>query len=187
MLMKGIDGNTEQTLRINAEGQAYVLSEVHTEARHRSNDGDLYLGKSGYVTSSASADVFSVIYWLKNDSTTKDIHIGHLRTCNELTGRWRMIVDSTAVSSSTTVVPLNMNRGKKSNVLDATAEYGVAGATLTGGAEIATWINADGHSTEDFAGSIILGANDTIAFEYAPFAATANPVCVTMEIWQPSE
>ncbi len=178
------DASTQKAAIVDSEGFLYSLSQVHTEARHNAGLGRSFLLSSGFVTCSATGDTFASIFYFKNSSTTKVIHFGYFRTCNEVPAKWRMIKNPTSISNSTAITPLNLNF-ESNVVLDATAEFGSATSTTTGGTEIATWIQpGPGHSDPDWAGGLILGPNDSIALEMAPFASVAGEVCITNEVWQ---
>ncbi len=178
------DASTQRSQDVTIDGQALVQAEVHTEARHHSERGEAFIVRSGFVTSSATADVFVSLIFLKNDSTTKQLHIGYLRTCNEVAAKWKLIRNPTSISNPTAVIPLNMNF-TSAKTFDGTAQSGSATSTTTGGTEMGTWIQGGpGHSDPDWSGSFILGPNDSIALEMAPFASVAGEICTTFEIWQ---
>lgn len=169
---------------VTIDGQALVQAEVHTEGRHHSERGETFIVRSGFITSSATADTFASIIYLKNTSTTKQVHIGYLRTCNEVAAKWKFIRNPTSISNSTAVIPLNMNF-TSAIMMDATTEVGSATSTTTGGSEMGTWIQGGpGHSDPNFSGSFIIGPNDSFALEMAPFASVAGEVCTTFEVWQ---
>lgn len=175
---------TGDLLKVDSEGQAHVRAQSHKEVRHHSGKGDAYCVQSGYVTSSASADQFASILYFKNDSTTKSVYIGLMRTCNEVAAKWRVIKNPTSISNSTSITPENSNFSS-SKAIDATAEYGSATSTTTGGTVFGTWINGGpAHSVTDMGGGIILGPKDSIVLEMAPFAAAAGEVCCLLEVWQ---
>lgn len=177
------DGHTYTGQIINDEGQALVQSESHSEARHHSVKGDAYLIKTGFVASSATADTTSAMLYVKNTSTTKSIFFGHFRTCGELAFKWIMKTGATAMSAENSVVPINMLVGSP-KTMDAIVNVGAQGATVTGGTEVATWINGVGHSNPDLRGGLILLPNQVITLEVLPFASVSGEACVTIECWQ---
>jgi len=181
------DPASSEALRITSTGQANVLAEVHTEARHHSISGEVFIISSGFVTSSATGDTFAAILYFKNDSTTKSVNVGYFRTCNEVASKWRLTKNPTSISNSTAVTPENINFNS-AVTLDGTTEYGSATSTVTGGTVLGTWIqNGPGHSDPDFGGALILGPNDSFCLEMAPFASVAGEVCTTIEVWQTDE
>ncbi len=181
------DPASSEGLKVTDEGQAIVLAEVHTEARHHSITGEVFILSSGFITSSATADTFAAILYIKNTSTTKSINVGYFRTCNEVASKWRLTKNPTSISNSTSVTAENINFASPIT-LDATVEYGAANSTVTGGTVLGTWIqNGPGHSDPDFSGAMILGPNDSFCLEMAPFASAAGEVCTTIEVWQTEE
>ena len=177
------NGSTGDTLIINTEGQASVLSESLPQSAHNSNFGRTFVIESGFISSSATADTTSAILFIKNTSTTKNLYFGLFRTCNEAAMKWIMKTGATALSSETPVTPQNSQIGN-ALILDATVNMGAQNATVTGGTEFATWINGTGHSIPNNNGALILGANQTLTLECLPFASVAAEVCVTIECWQ---
>ena len=174
-------------LRITEDGQALTQSENHTEARHHSGEGEVFFLASGFATTATSADDYTNIFYLKNDSTTKSIHIGYLRTCNEVAGKWRLLDAPTALGT-TAITAYNANRAK-TQALDATSQsFSAAGTTFTDGTSIGQWVqNGPGHSVFPFDGSYILGPNSSLGLEFAPFGTTAGDACVTVQCWQTVE
>ncbi len=177
------DAHTHVSQIVNSKGQALVQAESHAEARQHSGLGDAYLIKTGFIASSATADQTTAMLYVKNTSTTKNIFLGHLRTCGELAFKWILKKGATAMSAETAVVPVNMMLGSP-KVLVATVNIGAQDATVTGGTEIATWINSIGHSNPDLRGSLILLPNQAITLEVLPFANASGEACITIECWQ---
>lgn len=172
---------------VTDEGQQLVLSEAHTESRHHSAAGEVFLINSGFVTSSAVADTFASIIYFKNTSTTKVIHIGFFSTWSEVAGKWNLLSNPTSISNSTATSAGNMNISS-TKLLDATIEFGSATSVTTGGTTIANWISpGPGFSANNFAGAFILGPTDSFVLEMAPFAAVAGEVSVLAEVWQVDE
>lgn len=177
------NGATGDTLIVNAEGQAQVMAEVQGQATHNAELGNTFIISSGFISASATADTTSAILYVKNTSTTKKIHLGLFRTCNEAAMKWIMKTGATALSSETLVTPLNSLVGDAAT-LDATVNIGAQNATVTGGTTFASWINNVGHSSPDYRGAIILNPNQTFTLECLPFASVAAEVCITIECWQ---
>ena len=63
-----------------------------------------------------------------------------------------------------------------SNTVSCDCYKGANGSTLTGGTIIENWINAMGHSTEEFDGVLILAKNDSLALTCE--VSSAADVCV---------
>lgn len=179
-------GVIEHGALVNGEGQVFTLSEIQTEARHVAEEGDAFFISSGFLTHSNAADATTAMMWFRNDSNTMDIHVGYLRTCNEVAGKWQMFSGVTALDNTpATITPANSNIGS-TTTMDATIEASdTAGSAFTGGLAISQWIQNAGHSIQAFDGSLILGPQQSIGITFAPFAtASANEACITMQAWQ---
>lgn len=178
-----------RTLRgqdITDNGQALVQSETHSEARHHSALGDAFMMASGFVTHINTADTYTGILWFSNGSESKDVHVGYMRSCNQVAGKWQLKKGVTALSSPVTLTPSNMNVGSPRTYV-GTAEGGNATTSIfTGGTVIGQWIqNGPAHSDPDWGGAFILSPGDSFGLEFAPFAtASADEACVTVEVWQ---
>lgn len=180
------DPSTHDGQKVNSEGQASVIAEVQTEARHVAQKGNVFLVASGFITHINTALTFTDLFWMKNTSTTKDIHIGYLRTCNEVAGRWQMYEGVTALDNTPTTIEADNMKLGSATPLDATLEAADStAAAFTGGTVIAQWIQGVGHSIQPFEGSLILGPNQSIGLSFAPAAtASTNEACITMQVWQ---
>lgn len=171
---------------INAQGQALTQSETHKEVRQHSGEGDAYMVASGFVTHVNTADTYTGILWIQNDSATKNIHIGYVRGCNEVAGKWQAKRGVTALSSSATVTPVNMQFGSK-KTLSATVEAANATTSVfTGGTLFTQFMQGGpGHSVFDFEGAIILQPGESFGLEFAPFStASSNEACAFFECWE---
>lgn len=173
--------------RINNEGQASTLAETQTEARHLSeNEGVVYILSSGFAVSSNVANTFTNIFYIKNTSTTHNLYIGYLRTCNEIPGKWQYTDNPTALGT-TSVTAINMKRGADTPLVADVQSFSAAGTTFSDGttADFPQWIQGGpGHSIQPFEGALILGANQAFGLSFAPFNTTAGDVCITMQAWQ---
>lgn len=178
-------GTAPNGLRVNNEGQALTLSETQTLAAHNTEAGRTFTISSGFASASATADTTSAALFVRNDSTTKNLYFGHFRTCGEVAFKWLMKTGATGLSSETAITPQNNLVGDPTT-LDATVYIGAQDATVTGGAQFATWINNTGHSQPDNAGAFILKANQTMTLEVIPFGSVTNgsEACITIEVWQ---
>lgn len=179
------NGSTGDTLIINDEGHALVLAEEEAEAAHFALLGKTFIISSGFITCSASADTTTAIIYIKNTSTVQDIHIGHLRTCGEVAFKWVMKKGATGLSTENVTTATNTKLNDQSPLVAITYS-GAQNATVTGGDQIATWINGVGHSDPNFRGALIIPANQTLTLEAIPFEAVTggSEACITMECWQ---
>lgn len=175
------DGGWKQ--RVNSDGQAFTQSEIHAEAREHSRQGQFFLFATSFIPLTTTGS-FSAIFYIKNTSTTKTLHIGKLRTCSDQVCEWKFIKNPTTgtlISDATAAAVENMNFG--SSVLYVGDVYkGADAKTITDGVEAGTWINNIGHSQPDWEGAIMLGPGDSIALSVKP--AVAGDACVTVSAWQ---
>lgn len=134
-----------------------------------------YLIATGGFISLTTTDTETGILYLKYTGDG-DLHITSIRTCSTASNKWLLYKNPTTgtlISNATAGISNNTNFGS-SNVLPATVYKGADGATLTNGSIIENWINASGHSTEEFDGVLILQKNDSIALTCeVPSAADA--------------
>lgn len=179
------NGNTGDTWTINPEGQGLVRAEAQAQSAHNAISGRTFMISSGFASASATANTTSAALFIQNTSTTKNLYLGIVRTCGEVPFKWVMKSGATAMSSETSSSPLNMKLGDPTT-LDAIVNIGAQDATVTGGAVLMTWINGVGHSSPDYQGSLILGANETITLEVLPFESVVggSEACISIECWQ---
>ena len=74
------DPYTMQGQKITDEGQALTQAESHSEARHHTANGVVFMLASGFVTHNDSADTFTGIMWFQNDSTEDQVFVGYMLT-----------------------------------------------------------------------------------------------------------
>ncbi len=178
------DPSTEKGMGVNSEGQATVLAESRTEARHVAEEGNAFLIASDFGSSLTTND-FTNIFYIKNESTTKNLHIGYLRTCNEAAGKWRLIDAPTALGT-TAITAKNMLSGDTTVLVATIQSFSASGTTFTDGTVIGQWIQSTGHSIQNFDGSYILKPLESFGLEFAPFAtqsAGESEACVTLQTW----
>jgi len=176
------DPYTMQGGKINAEGQQVGQVETHVEAREHAEKGEAFWLATGFIALTTTGS-FNAVFYLKNTSESKNIHIGKLRTCSNQICEWKMahtISAGTLLTDETDAQQMNLNV-LATTPLNANAYKGADGKTMTG-IEVPTWINGIGHSQPDFAGSLILKPTASIAFSVKP--AAAGDACLTLECWQ---
>ncbi len=178
------DPYTSQGGKINKNGQQVGQVEIHTESREHSEEGVAFWLATGFIALSTTGS-FNAVFYLKNTSETKNIHIGKLRTCSNQICEWKMahtITAGTLLTDATAALQMNLNVGA-TTPLTANVYKGADAKTMTG-TEVPTWINNVGHSQPDFEGSLILKPTSSIGFSVKP--AAAGDVCLTIECWQTS-
>lgn len=169
--------------RINSAGQIFVQAETHAEAREHSGIGQFFMFATNFVALTTTGS-FSAIFYVKNTSTTKVLHLGKLRTCSNQVCEWKFIKNPTTgtlISDATAAAKENMNFGAPITFIGDVYK-GADAKTITDGIEAGTWINNVGHSQPDWAGAIILAPGDSMALSVKP--ASAGDVCVTITGWQ---
>lgn len=176
------DPNTGFGQSVNIEGQAITLSEVQTEARHVAEEGKLFLFASNIIPLTTTGS-FSAVFLIKNGSTSKDLHVGKLRTCGNVLCEWLMyhtITAGTLLTDEAAGLETNMLIGS-TTPFNGDIYSGGDLKTVTG-ILMASWINNAGHSQPDLDGALILPPLSSIAFAAKP--AAAGDVCLTIEAWQ---
>jgi len=177
------DASSGTAAKIDSEGSLLTTAVERPIIMHNSMNGDTFLISSGFVTSSATADDSRAIMYVKNTSTTKRMFLGFMTVGSEVPGKFLISKNPTSISNSTALTPANLNF-TDATTLDATAEVGGATSDTTGGTEIMHWMQG-GPSVfaSHYRGSIILGPNDSIAVEFAPFSAAAGEVSLDLLAW----
>lgn len=120
------------------------------------------------------------IFFLKNTSATKSLFIHEIRTCGTATIKWVLYKNDTGgtlISDANAGVEVNHNFSS-ANVADADVwTASAAGKTRSGGSWMSQHIDELGHSELNFAGALILGANDSLTLTGRLQAAAASMVC----------
>ncbi len=181
------DANTQTAMKVNESGQALGQVETHVEARIHAEADQAFWLATGFLPLTNAAG-FSAVFSLTNNSETKNISVGKLRTCSDQVCEWKMahsITGGTIISDAISAQQMNLKIGA-TKPLVADVFKGSDGKTAVG-TEVPTWINGIGHSQPDFAGSLILKPTQSIAFLVKP--SVDGDVCLTVECWQsePSE
>lgn len=176
------DPYTMQGGKINKDGQQVGQVETHAEAREHAEKGEAFWLATGFIALTTTGS-FNAVFYLKNNSETKNIHIGKLRTCSTQICEWKMlhtITAGTLLTDETDAAQMNLNVGAVKTLI-ADVYKGADAKTVTG-TEVPTWINNIGHSQPDFEGALILAPTASIAFTVKP--AVAGDACLTIECWQ---
>jgi len=177
------DAGTGVAAHVNGEGKLQTTSVDVPHIMHHTEEGDTFMITTDFVTSSATADDSRSMFYLKNTSTTKRLFMGFLNTASEVSGKWIMVKNPTSISNSTAIGSENAHFSDSTTVSVA-AEKGGATSDTTGGTAIGHWIQGAAQPfVANMKGSIVLGPNDSIAIEFAPFAAAAGEVSVAMLVW----
>lgn len=166
---------------VNSKGRALVEAFTFPGITNAAVLGSAFYIATDFVPLTTTG-AFSGILYLKN-TTSLQLRVSSIRTCGLTNQEWKLIRNPTAgtlISAGTALAPGNLlfSSGRE---FQAEAKVGVDGHTVTDGALLAQWINAVGHSREEFQGSITLDQNNTLALVCKP--SVAADVCVSLQCW----
>jgi len=160
------DPATGNTAAVDDKQRLQTRSVTVPVMTDRSHDaGESFVFASGDFINITTVDTETGFLYIKNNSTSKDLHIQSIRTCGTQTQKWKLYSNVTAgtlVSGAVAGSNNNLNLGS-SVASDVTVYKGADATTITDGTMMEHWINEIGHSKEDFQGALILGPSDTIA------------------------
>ena len=174
------DDHNSHAAVVTPEGKVQTLAETTRSLTQKSESGEAFYAVTGNFISLLTATGESGVFYLKNNSSEKHIHVAQLRTCGTNGQRWRLYKNPTTgtlISGGTAVVPENVNF-QSGVTFNGSVLYGADGDTVTDGTVMAQWINGSGHSNTDLDGAIILGTGDSIALTCDPTADAE--VCVSL-------
>ncbi len=126
------------------------------------------------------------VFYLKNTSSTKHLHIHEIRTCGSVIQQWILYKNDTGgtvVSDANAGVEINHNFAS-SNTADADVfAASAAGKTRSGGSWMSQHINDVGHSNIEYAGALILGQNDSLTLTVQNVASATTLACVRIHAY----
>jgi hypothetical protein len=126
------------------------------------------------------------IFYLKNTSSTKHLHIHEIRTCGSVIQQWILYKNDTGgtiVSDANAGVEINHNFAS-SNTADADVfAASAAGKTRSGGSWMSQHINDIGHSNIEYEGALILGQNDSLTLTVQNVASATTLACVRIHAY----
>jgi hypothetical protein len=122
------------------------------------------------------------VFYIKNTSTTHEMHIINARTCNTEICKWLLYKNDTGgtlISDVNAGIEVNHNFNS-GNVAEADVwQASGSGKTRSGGSIFSQWINGAGHSNVDYQGALVLGTNNSLTFTCtADVAAATIEACV---------
>lgn len=140
-------------------------------------EDESYLLATGGFISLTTTDTETGLLYLKYTGTGH-LHLTSIRTCGTAANKWLMYKNPTGGTLISNAVAATVTNTKleSSNTLSCTFYKGVDGDTISGGTVMENWINAVGHSTENFGGALILAKNDSIGLSVE--VSSAADVCV---------
>lgn len=152
---------------------------VHEAADISARDGLSFEFASGAFLTLANDTNEHAVFYLKNTSSTHDLHIIDIRTCNTEIVKWIQYKNDTGgtlISDVNAGVEVNHNFGS-ANVAEADVwQASASGKTRSGGSWFSQHINGAGHSNIEYEGALILGTNNSLTL-----TATADVAAATIE------
>ena len=148
--------DTEQRLEVSGSD---APRDFHASRKHGLAFSAIY----ATMTVAAGEDVA----YLKNDHSTKNIHIGEITVSGVPEGKWWVKHVTGVAAAGAAVTPTNVNLSKGIPA-EATAMSGDTAITGLTDVNIITVLRhvANDQVSEDFDGGLILGPGDAIALEY---------------------
>jgi len=184
------DGTGEgYKVKVDDDYRLHVQAVTIPDSEFNGQFGKAFVLHSGYTTLSTGS--YSAMFYVKNTSTTEEIHINTIRTCSTATGadqytQWRLYKNPTAgtiIDTATAATAVNSNFGSTTS-LTGTVYKGTDGATFTDGTMMATWTDASpGHSEQKVNGLIVLPPGQSIGLEAQPSASSID-ACTSWTVWQ---
>lgn len=153
---RGYDASVSDVNRLN------VSSKSQARSFYISRDDGLTFN---LISTDAGAAAGDLIFYLKNTSSTRNIHLDRIEYHSANAAVWK-VWQVTGTGSGTAITPSNLNL-TSSKTAEAAGLGNGAITGLTTGDQMGTHRNgADGHGDMTFEGALILGPNDAIAVEY---------------------
>lgn len=136
-----------------------------------------YLISTGGFISLTTTDTETGILHIKYTGNGH-LHLTSIRTSGTAVNKWLLYKNVTTGTLISNAVAGSVYNSAiySSNTLSSTIYKGADGYTVTDGTIIENWINAAGHSTENFDGALILSKNDTLTLTTE--VSSAADVCV---------
>jgi len=155
---------------VNSDGRMLVEAASVDGLASSSRDGDGFCISTDFITVNAAAG-YSGVFFLRNNSGSKKLHISHVCTSNMNLTKWHMIKNPTTgtlLDDGLIKEPENLSFNS-GNRFDGIFTYGDGSAlTVTDGVKIPSWINPPGGSTNALGGSMVLGTNNSLAIMCEP-------------------
>ncbi len=158
------DGLTGYKARVTTKGRLKTYSVTETDFLHiNEDDGCAFVWDfSGY-----DYDAADTVMFLRNDSSTKKLHVHHIYLyCDTATKVQVHVPDNPTTAAGTAVTGTNLNR-TSGNVSESTAYQDETGQATQGTVIHSEYIAANGTLTmlKEEGYEIILGKNDIIAVD----------------------
>ena len=153
---------------------------VHEAADISAQQGLSFEFASGAYLTLANDTNEHAVFYIKNTSSTHDMHIIDVRSCNTEIVKWisyKNDTGGTIISDANAGVEVNHNFSS-ANVAEADVwQASGSGKTRSGGSVFSQWINGAGHSIVPYEGALIMGTNNSMTL-----TATADVAAATIEV-----
>lgn len=164
--MSFIDDGTGKGYKAKVNNNNRLFVEAITIPRpsyYSELDESCYLIATESFIDISTTSVDNAIMYLKYNGEGH-FHVVNIRTCGNGAQRWKLLKQpstGTIIDASATITPQNINL-ESNKTLTSVSYKGADGNTFTNGTIIDNWINAGGHSIEEFDEALILGKGDSI-------------------------
>lgn len=172
-----------KTARVSEDNRLHTFALIEYPSESFAHSGDSFSLASDFIALTTTAS-FSGIWYLKNTSTTHNIHIEAVRCSSTVTSQWRFIKNPTTgtlVSAGTDYSPVNTNFSS-GRPLTGVIKKGVDAQTITDGTLLGQWMTGVyGVFERRHEGAIIIGPNSSIGLECKP--SGAGSIASTLSVW----
>ena len=173
---------------VNKNNQLETYSIIRCDCTDNSiRDEQSYEFATGAFIELANDTNEHAIFYIKNTSSSKRMHIHEIRTCGTATILWTMYKNDTGgtlISDINAGVEVNHNFSS-SNVANADVwTASASGKTRSGGSWMSQHIDEEGHSELAFEGALILGLTDSLTLTATlANAASGDKCCIRIHAY----
>lgn len=172
-----------KSAKVSSGNRLYTSSLIEYPMEAFSHTGDSFAIPSEFVSLTTTASYSGILY-LKNTSSTHNIHIERIRTSSTVGTLWYVVKNPTTgtlISAGANANAVNYNFGS-GKPLPGTAKKGADAQTVTDGTWLEQWQTSTyGVFQRGYEGAITLGTGNSIAILAKPSAAAT--VGTTLSIW----
>lgn len=173
--------------KVNSENRIETVAITFPEVAHISaEDQQAYVVASDFVSLTTTGS-FNGIQYIKNTSTTKNLHVERIRVCSSEAGhiQCKLIKNPTTgtlISDANEGTKVNSNFSSNNLFQGLTYAASADGKTITDGTQSSNFIiKSPGHTIQDYQGALILGPSDSLALVCKPSATTV--LCSEMQVY----
>jgi hypothetical protein len=175
-------GDSGKTLRIDSKNRALAFSIVESESVSASLDGNTFFITTTNLTLTTAN--MSFVLYIQNTDTVDWVVTELTQSYSVSTGGAGGFIlnqfhvgptGGTLLTAGTPAIPVNLNTGKSTISLDATAIYGAEGSTVTGGFGVNPgMIHSDSVRVPFSGGPIVIARGTSLAFGVQPPAGNTS-------------